>query len=45
MEQFNVAIPARKFGNTASFKLNRDAVIVKQVTSLDSAQRWQGKYF
>lgn len=37
LEQFNVVIPARKFGNTTLFKLNRDAMIVKQVISLDSA--------
>lgn len=37
LEQFNVVIPARKFGNTTLFKLNRDITIVKQVISLDSA--------
>lgn len=37
MEQLKVVIPARKFGNTTLFKLNRDNVIVKQVISLDSA--------
>ena len=37
LEQFNVVIPARKFGNTTLFKLNRDTAIVKQVISLDSA--------
>lgn len=37
MEQLEVVIPARKFGNTTLFKLNRDNIIVKQVISLDSA--------
>ncbi|MGI0102393.1 MAG: hypothetical protein ACREA7_07345 [Nitrosotalea sp.] len=37
MEQLKVVIPARKFGNTTLFKLNRDNVLVKQVISLDSA--------
>jgi hypothetical protein len=37
LEQLEVVIPARKFGNTTLFKLNRDNVIVKQVISLDSS--------
>lgn len=37
LEQFGVVIPARKFGNTTLFKLNRETTIVKQVISLDSA--------
>ncbi len=37
LEQLDVVIPARKFGNTTLFKLNRDTTIVKQVISLDSA--------
>ncbi|MGI0059769.1 MAG: hypothetical protein ACREBJ_08360 [Nitrosotalea sp.] len=37
LEQFNVVTPARKFGNTTLFKLNRDIAIVKQVISLDLA--------
>lgn len=32
-----VVIPARKFGNTTLFKLNRDNILVKQILSLDSA--------
>lgn len=36
LEQLEVVIPARKFGNTTLFKLNRDNIIVKQVISLDS---------
>lgn len=37
LEQLEVVIPGRKFGNTTLFKLNRDNIVVKQVISLDSA--------
>ena len=32
-----MVLPARKYGNTTLYKLNRDNIIVKQVMSMDSA--------
>ena len=37
LEDLKVVIPARKYGNTTLYKLNRDNIIVKQVMSMDSA--------
>lgn len=37
LEELLVVIPARKYGNTTLYKLNRNNVIVKQVISMDSA--------
>lgn len=37
LEDLQVVIPARKYGNTTLYKLNMDNVIVKQVMSMDSA--------
>jgi hypothetical protein len=37
LEDLQVVIPARKYGNTTLYKLNRGNVIVKQVMSMDSA--------
>ena len=37
LEDLQVVLPARKYGNTTLYKLNRDNIIVKQVMSMDSA--------
>jgi hypothetical protein len=37
LEQLEVVIPIRKYGNTTLYKMNQDNIIVKQVMSMDSA--------
>ncbi len=37
LEQLQVIIPKRKYGNTTLYALNRDNIFVKQIMSMDSA--------
>ncbi len=41
LEDFEIVVPKRKYGNTTLFELNKKNILVKQIMSMDSALSMQ----